>query len=675
MYKEEGFLHALSKFADLKDLTVYGKPLASARLPPYIPALYTSPAPNTETEASSTLTVSDTYEGDGSVDANDASPGGLQGDDPLLGADIEQDHMAHNNILHPPTQPGVPVPAASVSGHHQHASDNPEANNAGNDDGSEPPPFPATTTIPAWNQMMDVFGPLQPGGAVAGAPAGNAPHAAVHPIPPSLAHLDLAGDNTHPQPAGINHLPPPPILQPNPVAGDDQQPGPAPPNGNGGPGINITFDFGPGVNPPNLGGAFLQQIQEQIQAVTTQIVHQLAAPLGNVIQPTAQPMPPPEEDLDVDMILDDDPPNPGDVGGPFGIAGAFVGLPHAGFGAPGPGVAGLELPPGAVFGGAVHIDAVLQLGPLPGGNLNPAAFPAGIGNAPVPAAQLHPGPLPPNHGVPAPPVGHFPAAFPVGIMNAPVPAAQLHPGPLLPNQGVPAPVGHFPAAFPAGIVNAPVPAAQLHPGPLPPNQGVPAPPVGHFPAAFPAGIVNAPVPAAQLHPGPLPPNHGIPAPPVGHFPAPNVPLPPPWAIPPGVHHVVVLNPGAIGGGAPNMPAPPVGNGTNIPPPLQPPPQVLQGINAFSNPTAFETQQYRLYERDQRRRLDTFQRDQASEERAVLTLWSAYCPSLQRVTFEMDFGRHVIWKRRGQVWKPSYSPNSSQKGRRLHAGRATATAFI
>lgn len=547
MYKEEAFLHALSKFADLRDLTVYGKPLTSARLALYNPTESTPSAPpvNSETEASSIFTASDVYDGDGDdyVDMNDVGqvPGELQDDISSPDADVQQDGMLHANVLQPPSQPGIPVSVASSSGPGPFTSNPAAANDALEPSGLDPPPTAETTSnapLPALNQMLDVFGPPLPDSDIVNIPAGdvaigNASHTTIQPSAP---YMDLANDETHPQLANANHPPlPQPLAQPNPVTDNAQQPGPPPQNANGGAGINVTFGFGPGINPPELGEAFLQQIQ----AVTAQIVNQLAVPLGNALQPTVQNTAPPQEDVDVDMILDDDPPNFGDFGGLLGNAG------------PGPVP---ELPPGAVFGGAVHIDAVLQLGPLPG--------------------------------------------------------------------------GHPTAAFPAGI--PPVPAPQLHTG-LPPNNGVVLPPLPHAPAA--AG--------------------------------------PPWAAAfpphPGIHHIVVLNPGPLGGGVPNMPAPaPAGdvieNATNIPPPL---PQLLQGINALHN--NFGGQQYR----EQRRRIDTFQRDQASEERAVLTLWSAYCPSLQRVTFEMDAGRHVIWKRRGQVWKPSYTPSGSQS-RKKNTARSTPT---
>jgi hypothetical protein len=577
MYKEEAFLHALGKFASLKELTVYGKPLTSARVPLYNPTPSTPspPPPNTETEVSSIFTASDMYEGDDSVDMNDVGQvvGEFQDDIPLPdAADVQQDNMIHANILQPPSQPDVPASVASSSGPDQFSSNPAAANDALELSGSDPPTVPETTSnspVPALNHILEVFGPSLPSGPdsdTINIPADdvaigsniNASHAASHPSAPPLTHLDLTDDNTHPQLASMNHLPPLPqaLVHPGPVANDAQQPGPPPQNANGGAGINITFDFGPGVNPPELGEAFLQQIQ----AVTAQIVNQLTAPLGNVLQHTVQTAPPPQEDVDVDMILDDDPFNSGDFGGLLGNAG---GLPHAGFGGPGPGPVAPEFPPG-VFGGAVHIDAVLQLGPLPGGNPNAAVFPAGAANEPIPAAQLHMGP-PPNDGVP-PPLPHAPAAV--------------------------------------------------------------APP---WAAAFPPH--------------------------------------------PGIHHVVVLNPAPLGGGVPDMPGPTLAGGVaenavNIPPAL---PQLLQGINALHN--SLESQRDRLFEREQRRLLDAFQRDQASEERAVLTLWSAYCPTLQRVTFEMDFGRHVVWKRRGEVWKPSYTPSSSHNRKRSHTMRSTPISIV
>lgn len=204
----------------------------------------------------------------------------------------------------------------------------------------------------------------------------------------------------------------------------------------------------------------------------------------------------------------------------------------------------------------------------------------------------------------------------------------------LPNQMVPPPAGN-PAPVPFGPVPPPAAAQNQppNPGANDPAGGNPIPPGFAFPPPFMNNqaqffVVNPlplpPPPAALAGPAP-PPGGPVPAPPIGG----------PGAIP---------DPHAA-------PAPAPGN------PQFPLFQHIFG-NQFLQPNL---EQIRARERETRKRIDAFQREQATDEKAVLALWSAYCPGLHRVTFQMNPDRHVVWKRRGQTWKPSYTPSPNSNG--------------
>jgi hypothetical protein len=230
MYKEEAFLHALSKLASLKDLTVYGKPLTFARLPTYNPTP-TAPTSYTDTEVSSISSTSDMHEEDSSVDVDDVD----RDNPPSSHTDAEQVHV---NIPQPSSQPGVSVSTTSHSGS---TSSLPAVSDAASEslgaevyDDQDLGPIPETlnnSPISAWN-FLDAFGPPSSPGA-----DGEAPNTSANDV--------VMGNNSHPQLAGWNHAPPlpQPSAQTTPVTNDAHQPGPPPQNANGGPGINITFDF------------------------------------------------------------------------------------------------------------------------------------------------------------------------------------------------------------------------------------------------------------------------------------------------------------------------------------------------------------------------------------------------------------------------------------------------